>query len=258
MNKSNVSKFFKGVGNWTSKHSPEILTGLGIASMITTTILAVKATPKALEAIEEAKDDAGVEKLTVTDTVKVAWKPYIPAAITGVTGVACLVGASRVNYRRNTALAAAYNLSRTALAEYKEKVIETIGEKKEEAIRDKIAKDKVEQYPVNSNNVIITGKGNTLCLDAVFGQYFESDMETIRTAINDLNYQMLSSEYVSLNEFYDLLGIDRIDVGDQVGWNISKQGKVEITFSSQIAKDGRPCLVLTYNVAPERDYYKFA
>ena len=47
MNKS-VTKFIKTVKRGFGKRSPEILLGIGIASGITTTILAVKATPKAL------------------------------------------------------------------------------------------------------------------------------------------------------------------------------------------------------------------
>ena len=39
------------------KHSPEILTGIGIVGMISTTVLAVRATPKALMLIEEKKRD---------------------------------------------------------------------------------------------------------------------------------------------------------------------------------------------------------
>ena len=47
--KLNVSKLCKDAKVMVSKRSPEILTGLGIAGMITTTVLAVKATPKALD-----------------------------------------------------------------------------------------------------------------------------------------------------------------------------------------------------------------
>ena len=39
--------------NFTIKHSPEILTGLGIMSMISSTALAIKATPKAKQLITE-------------------------------------------------------------------------------------------------------------------------------------------------------------------------------------------------------------
>ena len=133
MNKETILKFFNTVKAGTIKHSPEILTGVGIAGMITTTVPAVKATPKALDLIAIAEDEKN-DTLTKVEVVKTAWKPYIPAAVTCAASITCLIGASAVNAKRNAALATAYELSKTALTEYKEKVIETVGAKKEEVI----------------------------------------------------------------------------------------------------------------------------
>lgn len=265
MDKSNVSTLFKGVKASVSKHSPEILTGIGIIGMISTTVMAVKATPKALQLCDQLE----MEKLEQNeepkkiDYVKAAWKCYIPAAITGATSIACIIGASSVNARRNAALATAYKLSETAYrltedarTEYRDKVIEAIGEKKERAIRDDIAKDKLEKDPVQNKEVVITPKGDTLCYDGIFGRYFKSDMETIKRAINEINRQILINNYISLNEFYAEIGLSPIEIGDELGWNVD-HGKIEIDFSSQIAADGTPCLVISYNIAPIYDYSKF-
>lgn len=252
MNKLNVSKLIKDAQSFASKHSPEILTGIGIAGMVTTTILAVKATPKALMAMRDAEYEKE-DSLTVPEKVKACWKHYVPAAITGAASVACLVGASSVNLRRNAALATAYKLSETALNEYREKVIETIGEKKEEIVRDKVNKERLEKNPVNKNEVIITGKGDTLCYDTLFGRYFSSDIDKIKRAINELNRELINNMYVSLNEFYDMLGLDHIEIGDDLGWKID-DGMIDVYFGSQLASDGRPCITLEYSVAPKYGY----
>jgi hypothetical protein len=252
--KTNVSKIIKDTKTTVSKHSPEILTGLGIAGMAATTVLAVKATPKAILLLKEAENEKG-DSLTKMEMVKVAWKPYIPAAVSGVASISCLIGASSVNARRNAALAAAYNISQTALTEYKDKVVETIGEKKERAIKDKIAKEKVEKDPVTRSEVIITEKGNTLCYDAATGRYFKSDIDKIKNAVNELNFKMLNEMYVSLNDFFDKLGLSHTELGNELGWNLDG-GQVEVDFSSQIADDGTPCLVIGYTVAPRYDYSK--
>lgn len=269
--KLNVSKLCKDAKVMVSKRSPEILTGLGIAGMITTTVLAVKATPKAMKLLEEAKkdifDNLDPEDIPGNNTdytdislkpiemVKVAWKPYIPAAITGVASITCIIGASSVHAKRNAAIAAAYNLSQTALTEYKDKVVETIGEKKEQAIKDKIAKDKIKKDPVSKSEVIVTGKGNTLCYDAFNSRYFYSDIDQIKRAINELNRIMLNQMYVSLNDFYDELNLKHSGNGDELGWKLD-DGFVEVDFSSQLSDDGRPCLVIEYMVAPRYDYSK--
>lgn len=269
MNKENITKFFKGVRMNVSKRSPEILTGIGIAGMITTTVLAVKATPKALRLIEDKKmevfnnldpEDIPGNNVDYTDislktieVIKVAWKPYIPAVVTGVASVTCLIGASSVNVKRNAALATAYELSKTALSDYKEKVVETIGEKKEQSIRNSIAKDKVEKNPVNNNQVIMTSGGDTLFLDGISRRYFKSDIETIKAAVNEVNRRMVYDNYISLSEFYDEIGLDRTDVSDELGWNLD-DGLLEIHYDTTMSSDGRPCIVLSYHIAPKYDF----
>lgn len=253
MKKPKLSSISKGIRGAITKHSPEILTGIGIAGMITTTIMAVRATPKALILIEERKEEIDVDKLTPVELIKTTWKCYIPAAITGSLSIICLIGASSVNARRNAALATAYTLSESALKEYQEKVIETIGEKKEQTVRDAIAKDKIDKNPVSSREVIITEKGNTLCYDAISGRYFKSDIDKIKKAENELNRRMRDEMYISLNEFYYEIGLNPIKIGDDLGWNID-HGYIELNFSSQLTDDGNPCLVIDYQLAPRYEY----
>lgn len=269
MNKPNVTKLLNTAKHVMKKRSPEILTGIGIAGMISTVVLAVKATPKAMELIEEEhlnripedyepEKDPKPERLTVIETVKVAWKPYIPAAITGVASVACLIGANSVHARRNAALATAYQLSTTALSDYREKVVETIGEKKENNIRDKVAKKQVEEHPLTDTQIIMTGKGNTLCYDSHSDRYFRSDIDKIRNAVLDLNERMINGNemYVSLNDFYDEIGLKHTDTGDLVGWRIDK-GKIDIRYSAQLTDDNEPCIVLDHMLPPEYGFDEY-
>lgn len=96
-------------------------------------------------------------KLKPVDIVRVTWKCYIPAAISGTASVAFLLGSNSVHARRNAAIATAYKLSETALTDYKKEVIETIGEEKAKLIQDKVAQKHVDEHPVSNNQVIITG-----------------------------------------------------------------------------------------------------
>ena len=264
MKKPNLTKIVKDTRMLMSKHSPEILTGLGIASMITTVILAVKATPKAMELIDsEVHDrhyvDNNKAPLTKMDVVKVAWKPYVPAAISGTVSVACLIGANSVNARRNAAIATAYKLSEAALSEYKDKVVEVIGEKKEKVVREKIAEDRLEKNPVNNSQIFMTEKGNTLFLEPISGQYFRSDIEIVKKTINELNEGMLNSPfgYLSVNDLYDALGLEQTSTGDDLGWCVSK-GIIKFDIHAKVAKNGEPCIVLDYTNAPVYNYNKFA
>lgn len=261
MGKESLTSFFKNAQMTLTKHSPEILTGIGIAGMVTTTVLAVKATPKALRLIENEENELSNErcedvKLTPFEVIKLVWPCYMPAVITCGASLACLIGGTSVNIRRNAALATAYKISETALSEYKDAVVETIGEKKEKVVKDKVAEKQIKKNPVSNNEVVITKKGDTLCYDGAFGRYFKSDIDAIKKAVNIINRNIIIDMYASLNDFYDLIGLKPIDVGYDLGWNID-DGEIDIYFSSQLAEDGTPCLVIGYSVAPKSDFSSF-
>lgn len=252
MSKIKLSGVARSIQGYATKYSPELLTGVGIAGLLSTTVLAVSATPKAIRMIERAENEVDRD-LTKKEIVKVTWKCYIPAAVTGVASVACLLGASKVNIRRNAALATAYTLSETALTEYKNKVVETVGEVKEKQVRDAVIKEKIEKNPVQNNEVFVTSKGETLCYDNISGRYFKSDIDFINNVKNILNQRLMSEMYISLNEFYYELGLKPIQIGNELGWNMN-DGIIDIYYSSQIAEDNRPCIVVDYSVVPRFNY----
>lgn len=266
MKKPNVDAIIKRTKTFMVKHSPEILTGVGIAGMITTTILAVKATPHALELIEEEKRNRSEEyfdeelqewcgaPMTPVDVVKVAWKPYLPAVITGVTSTACLIGSVSVSSRRTAALAAAYHLSESTLSEYKDKVIQTIGEKKEKTVREKISEERVEQNPVPKTVTVNLEKEGTLFMEPLSKRYFKSDVEVIRRAVNKINARILNdiSGYVPLNDFYDEINLDHTDLGYDLGWNTSHLLKLD--FDLVKTDDDKALWVIYYENAPKYKY----
>lgn len=261
MSKQTLSKFARDMQTSLSRHSPEILMAIGITGMITTTVLAVKATPKAIRLMEERKNELEVESLTPVETVKATWKCYVPAAISGVTSVACLIGSHSVNARRNAALAAAYKLSETAFSEYREKVVETIGEKKERVVRDKVSEKQVKDNPISRTEVIVTGKGQTLCFEPLSSRYFYSDLEKIKRAENKLNKDIITDPFdtgVTVNDFYEEIGLPTTATGDGLGWNL-RIGMIDIYPSAQMAEEGtehegEPCIVLNYANPPKYEF----
>lgn len=241
------------IRDFIQRKSPEILTGFGLAGLLGAIPLAVIGTVKACKLVEAHKKRTKKAVLEKKEVVKITWKCYIPTAISMAAGTACVICGGTVNQRRNKALATALSLSESALRTYQEKVIETIGEKKEQAVRDEISKDRLMQSPVVNKEVIITGKGDTLCYDPVSDRYFSGDIEKIRRAENELNQELYSSMYVSLSEYYYKIGLRPTSISDDLGWNID-DGPIRFDFSSQLASDDRPCLVINYHVAPRYDY----
>lgn len=245
------------IKQFTKKRTPEILIATGLVGMVTSVVFAVKAVPKAEQLMEKAKENKAEVlelepedvNLTVVEKVKAVWTVYAPSAIAFGLSTACIIGANNVSHRRSVAIATAYTLSETAFKEYKEKVVEKFGKNKEQQVRDEVAKAQIEKNPVSKSQVIITGNGDSLCYDSVSGRYFKSNIEKIRRIVNDTNQKLFIENWVSLNEFYIDLGLETIAIGNDMGWSIDKGG-IDIDFSSHIADDGTPCLVLDYTVLP--------
>lgn len=240
-------------------HAPQIMTGVGIVGMAASVGLAVWQTPKAhilLEQKKQEKAQAGQEpKLNAVETVKAVWKPYLPAVLTFLTSAGLLIGGGHISSVRTATMATALGLTESAFREYKTQVVKTLGEKKEGLIQDEVAKEKVAQHPVSNQQIIITGGGDSLCYDAISGRYFRSSMEKLRRAENEINRRLLGEMYISLNEFYDEIGLKNVDCGDLLGWNTSN-GFMEVRYTSTLAEDGTPCMVLNYAVMPQPGYDK--
>lgn len=250
-----LTKFINDSKNFLGKHSPEILTGIGIVGMGCSVVTAVKATPKAMMLVEQKKQELDVNHLTPKETFLAVWKPYIPSVVTFMLSAGCIIGASTINYKRNAALGAAYALSERTLIRYRDKVIETLGEKKEHQIRDKVAQDDIDKNQPSPNQIIVTSKGNTLCKDMISGRYFRSDIETIKQTINKLNRRLTYDHYISLNEFYGELGLDDIKNGDLMGWNLDN-GLIEPSFNACITENDEPCIVFDVDISPKYDFDK--
>lgn len=237
------------------KHEPELLVGIGIAGMISSTILSVKATPKAIELIEKKKleekvIDENFYKLGTIEIIKTAWKPYLYPCLLSIASITCIIGGTTINTKRNAALTTAYAITENAFATYRDKVIETIGEKKEKNIRSKIAEDNIVKDPPVNNQVIITSGGNTLMKDSISERYFRSDLDKIRKIINELNRKMLTENYISLDDFYYEIGLKPMKHADRLGWSID-DGLIELYANAILAENDEPCIVLDYNIYPK-------
>lgn len=233
------------------KNAPQILTGLSIAAGIGATAFSIKGTIKAVRLIDKKKAEEKKEKLTVGETVKTVWPCYIPTFV--LTGVSVFSGLKSldISQGREAAAIAALQMTKTAFKEYQDKTKETIGEKKESAIRDAIMEDKVKNNPPKESEILYTNRGNTLCLDAYTGRYFKSDKTKIEQAANEINRRLLIESSISLNEFYYLLGLPTCECGDDNGWRMDTYDKLlEIRFSSCLTPDGEPVLCMEYDLDP--------
>lgn len=251
----NMTGFARRFEKTVIDNSPTILTAVGVVGTVTTALLTGRATAKALLLVmdEEREQDRALQDKEI---IQLVWKEYIPPVTIGTFTIVSIIGANHISGRRATAVAAAYSLSERAFAEYKEKVIERVGKKKERSFRDEIAQDRVNNDPPKDGQVIITGNGDVLCYDHFTGRYFQSSMEALRKAENDINFMILHDGYACVSDFYDLLELPATSFSEEVGWNYNR--KFQLVYSTVMSPDNRPCIAIDFDLHPNRKYAHFA
>lgn len=258
-----------------TQNSSTILTGVGAVGTVGTAYLTGRASFRAAKlfdhAEKELQKDFEIEheissqangesvlffepQLPVKTKVKLVWKDFVPPVAVGTVTVASIVLAHRIDTRKIVALTVASGISERAFKEYKEKVVEKLGERESTKIRDEIAQDRVTNTPLRAGDIIVTGDGKVLCMDMLTGRYFMSSMEDLKRAENKINHTLNQHMDASLTEFFEEVGLAPTTFSDQVGWNAAQM--VELQISATMTPDDRPCLAVEFNPHPFSDYYR--
>jgi hypothetical protein len=242
------------VGFKIGKHSPEILLGAGIVGVVGATVLACKATTKVDEILKETKEN--VEKvntvisdekyndmysqedaqrdLTIiyTKTAVNFVKLYAPAITLGIVSLGCILASHNIMRKRNLALSAAYFAVDKSFKEYRKRVANKFGNDIEKELRFNIKAEEVEEKVTDEKGKEKTQKTTIKVGDLEFSDYarfFDSScpdwnknseynllfLKAQQQYANDL---LISRGRLFLNEVYDLLGIERTQAGQVVGW----------------------------------------
>ena len=231
------------------RNGSTILTIGGAAGVITTAVVAVKETPKALYLLEQAKKEKG-EDLTKFEKVKVAGPVYIPSIILGVSTIACIFGANVLNKRQQSAMASAYALLDSSYKEYKKKIKEMYGEDADTLVRNSIAKDKYEEVNIERIPEDEEDDEKRLFYDEFSEQYFRATTAEVLKAEYEVNREMAAQGGVALNRFYELLDIDKMKISDDIGWSLGTLSDlywafwIEFDHEKVIMDDDMECTII--------------
>lgn len=273
MNMSNIvnsaTKTFHRVGFQIKKHSPEILLVTGITGVVTSAVMACKATTKVDAIVEETKksidmihedmeagnicdveytEEDGKKDLAIVyiqTGVKFA-KLYGPSVLLGLTSIGCILASNNIIHKRNVALSAAYTAIDRSFKGYRSRVIERFGESMDRELRYNIKTQEVKETVVDEE----TGKKKTVKSTAsvvdpntysdyarFFDEYCagwtkdaEYNLMFLRQQQNYANELLKSRGHLFLNEVYDMLGIDRTKAGNIVGWIYDEKNPIGDNF----------------------------
>lgn len=246
--------------------SPELLTGIGLASLAGAAVYCVFADEPRLVLDQERRD---IEKQVGEDNIELTkWEAakalafaYWPAIAMFVVGAGCVIASDCIDDKRQAALSAAYNMSSLALNTFKDKAVEKLGFDKVKEIQEEADIEVSKRTPVPTSDTMIYGSeaGKQLCFDSWSGRYFWSTLEEIRDTYNTLNEQLIQEDFVSMNEVFLYLGLPTCDMGDDVGFYLASSGIIKPRYSSKLVEEGmyqgRACLVIGYEIEPR--YYEY-
>lgn len=208
----NITKGLMKIGSAIAKHSPELLTAVGIVGLISAGVTAVKNTPKAVDILEKAKEEKGSE-VTKVETVKLCWKSYIFPVVLTVVSVASIIFARRIDAGRTAALVTACKVSEQAAERFENATREVVDDKTLGKIQDKVTRDISKDAVYVDNEVIDLGTAGPkqLFFECYSGRYFRATRDYVDKAINEFNKQLLNEDTMTVNEYLDCLGLPRID-----------------------------------------------
>lgn len=237
--------------------APILLSVVSVVGVFSTTALAVKATPKAMKILKEKE-----EKLSVKEVVKATWKCYIPTAISAAVTVGCIAGAGILSERRITAITAAYGVLENTYKNYISKVKEMLGEETHREILKSIAAERATQENITAEacccNTSLGFEGadeeEYLFYDQFGDRYFTSTISSVLQAEYHLNRNFCLGGHVTLNDFYEFLGIEKTKTGDTFAWSSYDCDYYWIDFDhtkAKVSDDGLECYIISMVYPPE-------
>lgn len=254
-----VKTFFK-------KNGPTILTCLSIAGTISTTVLAVKATPKAIKLLDDKKTEKG-SKLTVLETIETAAPMYIPSAITGMATIGCILGVNALNRRQQASMMSAYALVENTFKDYRKKIRESYGQETDQKIMDEVISEKADKMYFSSNSIFSSNdlpEDEESCMHTFYdnfsGRYFESTFQAVRNAEYHLNRNFIFGGYADITEWYHFLGLPNTIDDGYIGWSADEflEGGlypwIDFDHCKVTLEDGMECYVISFVFGPDCDY----
>ena len=253
----NLTQIASKTQHYAKKNASTILSCLGALGVVGTTLSAIKATPKAIEVLEdeeEIKMERDNQSLTNFEKALVLAPVYFPTILFGTATITCIFGANALNKKKQAALTSAYAYLNSSFNEYKDKVKAIYGEDGEKRVREEIAKDKYIQQSIPESNE------DMLFFDEYSGRYFELTLFDLQNAVYRLNRTFALEGYTNLNEFYRYVDLPETDYGEVLGWSGLKcwetvnSAWIDIKWDDMELPDGLVAQAIRFPIPPEEGY----
>lgn len=227
------------------KHSPEILMVGGAIGVVTSAVMACRATLKVNDILASHNEtvatihDVKEGKITIKEgetyteedmkkDLTTAYvqtgvsmvKLYAPAVILGTLSLGCMFGSNHILQKRNAALTAAYVTLDKAFGEYKERVGERFGDRVQQELEHGVKAVEVESRSIDENGVEEVVKSYVDEAEGVYSPYsllfdetmdaWQPDAQLNRAYLKQVelaaNRRLKSQGHLFLNDVYTMIG----------------------------------------------------
>lgn len=256
------------IGFKIKKASPEIMVVAGVVGVVTSTVMACKATTKVNDILEETRkqvddvhnvldsdvisedeynnDDAKKDLAIIyTQTGVKLIKLYAPSVLVGALSITGILASHKILKKRNVALTAAYATIDRSFKEYRGRVVERFGKELDRELRYNIKAQEIEEKTVDKDgNETIEKKTISVVDPNMYSDYArifdngsmgwtkdpEYNLMFLKLQQNQANDRLRAQGYLFLNDVYDMLGIPRTKAGQIVGWIYDEDNPVGDNF----------------------------
>lgn len=232
----------KGLNIFMKRNSSTILSIIGGIGSITSTILAIKATPKAVNIIQD-EEFKQQRQLTKKEIVALTWKEYIPTGLSLLGTLTCIFGANYLNRRNQASLVAAYSILDNSYKQYRNKAKEIYGPDADKKIINSVVKEYYDYKELQS--ACHDENNKQLFFDYQTMRYFEASYDDVINAENKVNELYAATGYASVNDLYKFLNIEPLPYASNIGWIQNGKYK-EIEFEHELVEldDGLQCYII--------------
>lgn len=243
-----MSTLIRNLSKFWARNSSKILTVASAGGVVATGVTSYIAGTKVPLIVDRLREEYG-DDIPKKELAKAVAVPMLPPLFSGGLTIASIAVNEALNTRQKAFLTGLVSAGELVAQKQQAKIKELLGAEKARAVQDDIQKDALKEYPVSQAHVIATGKGDSLCMDAWTHQYFTSDIFFIERMVNEFNRRLIGEMWLSLNDWYDLIGLPQAECGDYLYFNVDRQLELEYTFGE--SDDGRPCRIIWFKKKPK-------
>lgn len=249
---------------WGHAHSAALYTAVGVSSGLGAVISGIAVTPENTRRLDNEREERArlnMPEMTFWEKTRMIGPSYIPCVLLFGMSATCFILNTLKEERKIATLAGLYSMSEKSFEEYRNKVKDMFGERKEAKVRDEVAADKAKLCGTQTV-YISTGDGNYPCLDAWSNTKFRSSQIAIETARIAVLDRLRSEMYISLEEVYNEMhlpvrhgpdGLPLISRSD-IGW--TQDDNLQFIYTYTGDSNGEPMMVITFYPSPHPDFNK--